>query len=141
MMPSLYPQPPQRRETRVSRLLVGVFFLFIALGTFARTPRTGTLAYELGRFTGALILAAPAIWLITSGLPKMIGLDAAQRRTRRRTWYGLAGAGFIIMMPVSFLLTYFGWFAAGAFVSWAYWLGWMWISWIIADKKIVERSR
>jgi hypothetical protein len=140
-MPPIFRQPLKKRETRASRLFVGVLFLFIAIGSSATVPRPDNVPRALGQLIGVAILIGPAIWLIASGLPNTMWLKAAQRRARRRIWYGLAGTGLLVMVGLEFLLAYIGWFIAGVLVAWAYWLGWTWISWIIADKKAVERFR
>jgi len=70
-----------------------------------------------------------------------MGLDAARRRTRRRIWYRFAGSGLLVMVALAFLLAYLGWFIAAVLVTWVYWFGWTWISWIIADKKTAARFR
>lgn len=152
MTPSLFGKPPRKRETRVARLFGGVFFLFIviassrgvlffvaALANGAAIPRPESLPRALGQLTAALILAAPAIWLIASGLPKTLGLYAAQRRTRRRIWYRFIAAGFLVMTFLFRLFAFLGWPAAAGLVNLLFWLGWTWASWIYADRRTEQR--
>jgi hypothetical protein len=49
--------------------------------------------------------------------------------------------GLLVMTAVFLLLTYFGLLAAAVLMTWAYWFGWLWISWLMADKKAVQRLR
>lgn len=135
-MTQLFAQPPQKREAHGIRIFFGVFILFL-VGT---TPlfRTGPLADVLGRLFGGLTIAGPAVWLIVSGLPKTLGLDAAQRRRRRRIWYQSVGFGFIIMVALVSLLAYIGWNAAARLVAFVFWIGWTWVSWILADTKAIK---
>jgi hypothetical protein len=125
----------------MSRLVVGVLLLFIAIGSSATVPRADNVPRALGQLIGLVILIVPAVWLIASGLPKTMWPEAAQRRTRRRIWYRFAGIGLLLMVGLTFLLAYLGWFIAAVLVIWVYWFGWSWISWIIADKKALERFR
>jgi hypothetical protein len=132
-----------RQKTRVWRLVLGGVLLLTISSNSTQTARLppGDVAGALGAFTGLLLSVALAVWLIRSGLPKTAGLDKIQRRTRRRIWYGLAGMGLLVMIAVSSLLAYFGLFAAAVLVTWVYWFGWLWICWLIADKKAVQRAR
>lgn len=133
----------ERRHTRVWRLLLGAFLLLLvaAGGTQRSELRQRDLAGALGRLTGILLFLVPGVWLIASGLPKTIGLDKRQRRTRRRIWYALAGTGFFVMLATSLLLAYSNFFVGSFLMTCGYWFGWIWISWLMADKKAVQRFR
>jgi hypothetical protein len=139
MTPMLRAQPPQKREARISRLFLGVLLLFV-IGTSFRRPLQGSAGYILGQFIGMLLFAAPAVWLIVSGLPKTLGLNAAQRRERRSNWYRFVGVGLLIMAALFFFFAYLGWPAAAGFVNLVYWIGWTWVSWIFADKKSARNA-
>ena len=107
----------------------------------AKLAPVGDLAGALGRLTGILVLVMVAVWLIASGLPKTTGLDKTQRRVRRKIWYVLVGTGLLVMVAAALLLAYLGLFAAAVAVTWLYWFGWTWISWLIADRRAVRRLR
>jgi hypothetical protein len=87
-----------------------------------------------------LIWMILAVWLVSSGLPKTMGLSPAQGRVRRRIWYLLAG-GFVAMVALTFLLFYLSFAMAGMVVDLFYWFAWTWFSWLIADKKTARRFR
>ena len=151
MTPSLFGKPPRRREARVSRIFGGVLFLFLvvassgvsllfaAIASGVSIPRPENLARTLGQVAGFSILAAPAIWLIASGLPKRLGLYAAQRRTRRRIWYRLIAAGFLVMTFLFRLFAFLGVPAASGLANMLFWFGWTWVSWIYADRRAAQR--
>ena len=98
----------------------------------------GDVAGALGALTGVVILVALAVWLIASGLPKSIGSEDL-KRLRRRIWYKLAGLGLLVMILLAVGLAAVSQFTAAVLVTWAYWFGWTWISWRIADKKALRQ--
>ena len=81
------------------------------------------------------MFAVPAVWLIVSGLPKTMGLNAVQRPTLRIIWYRYVGIGLLTMAALFFLFSYRGWPVMARLVNLVYWIGWTWVSWIIADNK------
>jgi small-conductance mechanosensitive channel len=137
-------QPVQEKKARVWKLVLGGFILLVDLVNSSRQAKlapVGDLAGALGRLTGILVLVMVAVWLIASGLPKTTGLDKTQRRVRRKIWYVLVGTGLLVMVAAALLLAYLGLFAAAVAVTWLYWFGWTWISWLIADRRAVRRLR
>lgn len=128
-----------RRRARAWRLVLGGFVVLIGLFNGSKTPKATELYGALGDLIGLLTLAVLGAWLISSGLPKTIGLNVTQRRIRRRIWYGLAAIGLLSMIVVCVLLAYVGLVVAAVLVTWLYWFGWTWISWLMADKKAVRR--
>jgi hypothetical protein len=135
MTQTLFAQPPQKREARMPRLFFGVLILFVLTSIPVIPMRPVSAAYALGRLIGALMFAVPAVWLIVSGLPKTMGLNAVQRPTLRIIWYRYVGIGLLTMAALFFLFSYRGWPVMARLVNLVYWIGWTWVSWIIADNK------
>jgi hypothetical protein len=137
----------ERRKARPGRLISGALLILWASASQTLHRAPAGVAESLGHLVAALILMVPAIWLIASGLPQTIGLDKAQRRTRRRIWYLLAGGGLPVTVIVVFSLIsadkfvgHFGGGMAVVLVLWFfYWYGWIWISWLIADRWAIRR--
>ena len=51
----------------------------------------------------------------------------------------LVGFGFLVMAAAAVLRASLSLVGTGVLVTWAYWFGWTWISWIIADKCALQR--
>jgi len=128
-----------KRPARVWRIVFGAALLLIGMVNSANVKTApGDLAGALGALTGVVTLVALAVWLIASGLPKSIGSEDL-KRLRRRIWYKLAGLGLLVMILVAAGLAAVSQFTAAVLVTWAYWFGWTWISWWIADKKALRQ--
>jgi len=97
------------------------------------------IAGLIGEMAVDLVLLIPGVWLIASGLPRMIGLNKLERRSRRRRWYLLVGLGFVVL----FIATAFLWrlrlYMVATVLLLLYWYTWTWISWLIADRWIRNR--
>ncbi|MGD0002092.1 MAG: hypothetical protein ABSE21_18495 [Bryobacteraceae bacterium] len=89
--------------------------------------------------TVLLVLLIPGIWLIASGLPRTIGLNKLERRSRRRRWYVLVGLGFVVFLIATIALNWFHLFMVSTVLMLLYWYAWTWISWLIADRWIRNR--
>jgi uncharacterized membrane protein len=128
-----------KRPARTWRIVLGAVLLLIGLVNSTSAQSTdGDLAAALGQLTGMVLLVAAAAWLIASGLPKSIGDDQLVQ-LRRRIWLRLAGFGLLVMLLLVILLAAASQFIAAVLVTWAYWFGWTWISWRIADGVAVRR--
>jgi len=128
-----------KRPARVWRIALGAVLLLIGIINSAKVKTApGDLAGALGALTGVVTLVALAVWLIASGLPKSIGSEDL-KRLRRRIWYKLAGLGLLVMILLAVGLAAASQFTAAVLVTWAYWFGWTWISWRIADKRALRQ--
>jgi len=128
-----------KRPARVWRIVLGAVLLLGGMINSANVKTApGDVAGALGALTGVVILVALAVWLIASGLPKSIGSEDL-KRLRRRIWYKLAGLGLLVMILLAVGLAAVSQFTAAVLVTWAYWFGWTWISWRIADKKALRQ--
>ena len=127
-----------KRPARTWRIVLGAVLL---LGGFVNsanvTTAPGDVAGAFGALTGVILLVALAVWLIASGLPKTVGSEDL-RRMRRRIWYKLAGIGLVVMIVLAIALVAISQFTAAVLVTWAYWFGWTWISWRVADKRALR---
>jgi hypothetical protein len=65
---------PEKRPARVWRIVLGVLILLIAVSNSVRfqSEPTADGATSLGRLTGLVVLMLIAIWLIGSGLPRLL---------------------------------------------------------------------
>ena len=128
-----------RRPTRVWRIVLGAVLLLIGMFNSANIKTApADLAGALGALTGLVALVALAVWLITSGLPKSIGSEDL-RRLRRQIWYKLAGLGLLVMILLAVGLAAVSQLTAAVLVTWAYWFGWTWVSWLIAEKRALRQ--
>ena len=128
-----------KRPARVWRIVLGAVLLLGGMINSANVQTApGDLAGALGTLTGVVILVAVSAWLIASGLPKSIGPEKLGR-LRRRIWYKLAGLGLLVMIVLAIALAAVSQFTAAVLVTWAYWFGWTWISWRIADKRALRQ--
>lgn len=123
-----------RRRARGGRIAGGVVLFLVTASNSTRTPPPGDTAEAVGQLIAVLALVVVAVWLIASGLPKWIG-DPQLTRMRRRIWYKLAGVGFVVMAFLAVLLAALSQGTVAILVTWAYWFGWTWIAWGIADRK------
>ncbi len=127
--------PVGRRPARTWRIVLGALLLLSGMANSANSKiAPGDLAGALGALTGTIIVLALAVWLIATGLPKSLG-GQDLKRLRRRIWYKLAGLGLVLMIAATLGLAAASQFTAAVLVTWAYWFGWTWISWLIADRK------
>lgn len=128
-----------KQPARVWRVVPGAALLLIGMINSANVQTApGDVAGSLGALTGVAVLVALAVWLSASGLPKSIGNEDL-RRLRRRIWYKLAGLGLLVMILLAVALAAVSQFEAAVLVTWAYWFGWTWISWRIADKRALRQ--
>ena len=128
-----------KRPARSWRIVLGALLLLGGMVNSANVKTApGDLASALGALTGAILLAALAVWLIATGLPKSLG-GQDLIRLRRRIWYKLAGLGLVVMILVAVGLAEVSQFTAAVLVTWVYWFGWTWISWRIADKRATRQ--
>jgi hypothetical protein len=88
------------------------------MGASTTAPKQTTLAATLGSLIGVLMWVTLAVWLISSGLPKTIGLDPKQRRIRRRIWYLLAGGGFLVMLAIVVVFVSLSFNIAAVLITW-----------------------
>ncbi len=131
------PASIERRPTRAWRITLGTFVLFYSAFISTSLDPATSLAQDLGRLFGLLLLVMLAIWLISSGLPRSLG-GAELARTRRKIWYKLVLIGLLVMITLAGLLVWLSLFTLAVLVSWLYWFGWTWISWLIADQRAVR---
>ena len=93
---------------------------------------------------GGGALALLAVWYLADPEPPddiwMLDNERslAHHRRRRRIWYKLAGLGFLVMVLLAAGLAAASQFVAVVLVTWAYWFGWTWLSWLIADKMALR---
>ena len=127
-----------KRPARFWRIVLGAVLLLGGMINSANIQTAPGDLGALGAMTGIVIVVGLAVWLIASGLPKSIGGEDL-RRLRRRIWYKLAGLGLLVMTAVAIGLAAVSQFAAAVLVTWAYWFGWTWISWRIADKRALRQ--
>jgi len=133
------PASVERQSTRVWKIVLGAVCLLIAAFNSTNLAPATSLAGQLGRLTGFLTLIFVAIWLIRTGLPRSLG-GPELVRTRRRIWFQLVGIGFLVMITLSTLLAvWLSLFTLAVLVTWLYWFGWTWVSWLIADKRAVRQ--
>ena len=128
-----------KRAARVWRIVLGAVLLLGGMINSANIKTApGNVAGALGDLTGVVTLVAFAVWLIASGLPKSVGSQDL-KRLRRRIWYKLAGLGLLVMIVLVIGLAATSQFTAAVLVTWAYWFGWTWISWRIADNRALRQ--
>lgn len=125
-----------RQPTRGWRLVLGAL-LFLSIAATSANPKpsaAGDSASALAALFALFVIVGVAVRLIASGLPKWIG-SKEFTRARRRLWFKLAGLGLVAMIVVALALAALSQFVASTLVMWAYWFGWTWISWRIADER------
>lgn len=131
------PQVTTERPARAGRIVVGLFlFLGAAFNSSALPPVDRASA--VGRLLGILTLLGVAGWLISSGLPKRLGLSRDFRSNRRRIWFRLVALGFLVMVVTAILAAYFSLFTIAVLITWAYWFGWTFAAWSIAGRRASE---
>lgn len=125
-----------RRPARGLRIFFGALLLLLTANSSTKPPADP--AEALGHLMAVVAIVFAAVWLIASGLPKWIG-DPQFTRMRRRIWYKLAGVGLVVMVFLAVTLMALSQLTAAVLVTWAYWFGWTWIAWRIADQRAKER--
>jgi hypothetical protein len=78
------------------------------------------------------VLWIPSAWVRAV---RKRSLDTPFKRFRRRLWNWYIGIGFAGMVLAAMSLAFTGHALSGVFVSWLYWFGWTWISWLIAHRR------
>lgn len=127
-----------RRPARAWRIAVGgILLLAFVLIPYLPSPRGG-VPERLGILIGIFLLVVLALWLITTGLPKWIG-SKKFTRARRLAWLVLLGAGLAVATLVDVILSMQLLFGPATLVAGAYWFGWTWISWLMADAETGKR--
>jgi hypothetical protein len=130
----------ERRPARAGRIILGAVLLLVAAvsSTNVKTA-SGDVAGALGALTLLLVLVLPAVWLIASGLPLTIAANTGLRKARRWIWLRLVGLGFLVMLALAAAFAALSWSGAAVIVTWLYWFGWTWISWLLADRKALRQ--
>jgi hypothetical protein len=85
-----------------------------------------------------VLLWGAAVWLIRSGLPRRAG-SLTHAKARRRTWLWFIGLGFVAMASLNLVLGITS--PVAGLVTWVYWFGWTWISWLLADRMAARRTQ
>ena len=138
-MPDILPTSSVgKRPRRTWRIVLGVMLLLSAMNISASARTAHGMPEVVGNFISVILYLALAVWLIASGLPKTNG-SVDFRRLRRRIWFKLAGIGFLVMIGLVIALWAISQFTASALVTWVYWFGWTWVSWLIADKRALRQ--
>jgi hypothetical protein len=139
MVDPMSPATIERRPARTGRIILGVVLILAALNSTNVKTAPGDVAGALGKLTLLLILVVPAVWLIASGLPRAIAPNTGLQTIRRRIWLSLVGLGFLVMLALFAALLALSWVGAAVMVTWVYWFGWTWVSWLLADRKAVRQ--
>lgn len=122
-----------RRAAIPWRIALGVLLLAASAGNAAR-PIPPDAAGALGALIGKAVLLFGAIALIVSGVPRTLGTPAFVK-ARRRFWFRYLGVGLVMAVLLSIALSKVGRSETIALIPAAYWFGWTWISWLLADRQ------
>jgi hypothetical protein len=131
--------PVQKRPASAWKIALGIGLLLVAGVNGANVKSVpGDVAGAIGTLTGVLLLVLIGGCLIASGLPRTIGNNDI-KNARHKIWYRLMGLGFLVMLAGAIAFAALSLFIAAVLVTWAYWFGWTWISWRLADKRAVRQ--
>lgn len=125
-------KPNWRRLKIFLQLLILGWLALLGIGLLPG-PVWGASDYACGRLCGFLwTLWTPFAWVIAV---RKTSVDTPFKQLRRKLWSWYIGIGFGIMILASFPLVLTGNITASIIVSWLYWFGWTWISWLIAHRR------
>lgn len=121
-----------RRAAIPWRIALGILLLLASAGNAAK-PIPSDAASAFGALTGKAVVLFGAVALIASGVPRTLGTPAFVK-ARRRFWLRYLAVGLVVAMLFVIVVSKTGPAAAIAFIPAAYWFGWTWISWLLADR-------
>ena len=101
----------------------------MTVGLSDRDPSLGPVLGVVG-FLGGLLLVFILFYVRTR----------PSQSLRTRIWNRLVGFGFVAMLVVAGISLIFSLPVLAIAVSWIYWFGWTWISWLIAGRLAVQHS-
>lgn len=95
-----------------------------------KDPSLGSVLLVVG-FLGALLLVFVLFY----------ARSRPSQSLRARIWNRLVGFGFLVMLGVAATLAFLSLPTMAILVSWLYWFGWTWISWLIAGRLALRRAK
>lgn len=131
-------QSHAKQPARIWRLVAGALLILLAANASTKQPTQPDLASAMGVLSGMLFLIGVGVWLIATGLPRSL-VSTEIRKVRRKIWLQLVGVGFVVMIVAAIGLASQSFFVAGVLVTWAFWFGWTWIAWLMADRMAIRR--
>jgi hypothetical protein len=131
-----------KRPPRLWRLALGILILLLAAVNSVRRDPPTSMAGALGAVTDVLISFTLSFWLISTGIGKAIG-DRNFTRSRRIIWFRFLAFGFLVLLAIaaSSVTLEVPPVEVTTVCVFAYWFGWTWIAWILAERSAVGRSR
>jgi hypothetical protein len=108
--------------------MIGALVVSVAL-LLDRDPSLGPILFVLG-FLGTLLLVFVLFYI----------RSRPTQSEQTRIWNRLVMLGFLVMLGAAGLFLFLSRPALAIAVSWLYWFGWTWISWLIAGRLALRKA-